>query len=107
MAETCTHETLRMTRYAPGVYICATDSHPECHEVFTASPAGTYATRHAAMPPAAHNCRAWHLTPEECYRSSQCARCGVRRDGHAAWSALPVSDPAPITVNDHLFQERS
>lgn len=34
----CPHSTLRATAYAPGVYICSTDSNPECHAVFTVTP---------------------------------------------------------------------
>ena len=62
-----------------------------------------FITAHDALPDDAHVCPDYNLSPEECYRATACAECGIRRDEHAdqpEQSSFPKLD-----ITEHAFIE--
>lgn len=57
---------------------------------------------HDEMPEEAHSCGIYNLSPEECYRSWPCTKCGSRRDEHADQTVLQSAHPE-LDITDHYF----
>lgn len=58
---------------------------------------------HDALPEEAHVCPEYDLNPEQCYRATACATCGIRRGEHAD-QGLPEAFP-DLDITDHTFVE--